>query len=214
MCTCVRVCRCVWSFASLPFDRTIGFLPPVCRSGLLASRYIFHEVRQPLQVFSINLKTLKRSIISLAKATPHPEFGEIEHLVADMGDSCNSMATILNDVIDMQKAEEGKFTILPKPFLVSRLLQNAFRQNAATIRSAGIDFSFYIHESLIGQVVYGDYQRLLQVLNNLLSNARKFSKTRVTSKYAKTVYHSMLFTLDCCSSPVMHTILPTRLVPS
>ena len=74
--------------------------------------YIFHEVRQPLQGFSINLKTLKRSFGTPANAmlpasTSRAEFSDIEILIADMGDSCDAMSTILNDVLDLQKMGEG-----------------------------------------------------------------------------------------------------------
>ena len=91
-----------------------------------------------------------------------------------MTESCDGMETILNDVIDMQKAEDGKFVMLKEPFCLSNLLERIFRQNAPVISNRRTSFALKIDPGLVDEVFIGDRQRLGQVLTNLLSNARKF----------------------------------------
>ena len=73
------------------------------------------------------------------------------------------MSTILNDVIDMEKVQEGKFTLSMRPFGLARLLESSFRQHQTAMAESGIEFLLDIDPRLLKKVVQGDFQRLTQV---------------------------------------------------
>jgi hypothetical protein len=74
---------------------------------LMFLRYVFHEVRVPLNSISLGLQILD-DVKNLK-----PE--EIE-TVAMMKDATRFMAETLNDVLSLQKIEEGKLSLEFKPF--------------------------------------------------------------------------------------------------
>ena len=73
------------------------------------------------------------------------------------------MSTILNDVIDMEKVQEGMFTLSMRPFGLVRLLESSFRQHQTAMAESGIEFLLDIDPRLLNKVVQGDFQRLIQV---------------------------------------------------
>src|SRR5690606_21016430 len=86
-----------------------------------------------------------------------------------------SLLGIVNDVLDLAKIEAGELTLLPEPFPLDSLvndLDNLFRDQA---RSKGISFVVGRSDALPA-VLVGDAMRVRQILNNLTSNAFKFTK--------------------------------------
>ena len=80
---------------------------------------------------------------------------------------------LINDILDISKIEAGKVEFSLRPLSISELVIYAIEEiNAfAMIRDVSI-------ENCLGSdlpQVYGDHDRLIQVLTNLLSNAVKFS---------------------------------------
>jgi signal transduction histidine kinase/ActR/RegA family two-component response regulator len=86
----------------------------------------------------------------------------------------NHLLMVVNDILDMSKIQENKFTISPTDFSYDTMmgaLQDAFH---STMTKKGLTF-LYEKDPSIPSYLYGDNQRLAQVLLNLLSNAEKFT---------------------------------------
>ncbi|MDB6133771.1 MAG: barA 6 [Verrucomicrobiales bacterium] len=84
------------------------------------------------------------------------------------------LLTIINDILDFSKIEAGKLVFENVEFDLQDTLGNSVELLAAAARSQGVDLFVNVH-SLIPQRLRGDAGRLHQVINNLLSNAIRFT---------------------------------------
>lgn len=82
------------------------------------------------------------------------------------------LINIINDLLDIEKIAAGKMSFDCGPYDISALLDEAVLANENF--SKRFDVTIERDEALQGQVLI-DFDRSLQVLNNLLSNASKFS---------------------------------------
>ena len=133
-------------------------------------RYIFHEVRVPL-----NTVTMGIEILSKSEGLSSTE----QDTVLMMDEASRFMGETLNAVLTMQKIEQGKLELHMKPFrIVERLnaMVNTFEGTAKAClieikRDIRVDSDIY---------VLGDSFQLDHVTANILSNAIKFSKPHST----------------------------------
>ncbi|MCI3134035.1 ATP-binding protein [Phenylobacterium aquaticum] len=84
------------------------------------------------------------------------------------------MRTLLNDLLDFSKLEAGKLSVVAEPFDLARLHCETTAFWAPEARARGLTFTV---EGGPAQPVWlmGDGVRVRQVLNNLISNALKFT---------------------------------------
>ena len=80
----------------------------------------------------------------------------------------------VNGILDISKIEEGKFELVPVEYDVASLINDAVTQNTIQITEKPINFVLNIDGSL-PQRLYGDDLRIKFILNNLLSNAFKYT---------------------------------------
>jgi len=123
-----------------------------------------HEIRTPMN-----------SIVGFAEllATSRLNDNQREHLTF-IQNSTHMLLTIVNDILDFSKIESGKMEIhLEKvnPFIE---LQNAINVFSSKAREKNISLLIHIGSSL-GECVKMDKLRVLQILNNLIGNALKFT---------------------------------------
>jgi signal transduction histidine kinase/CheY-like chemotaxis protein len=81
---------------------------------------------------------------------------------------------ILNDVLDLSKIEAGRMTLREEPFDLSSALRPVQELFAPAAREKGLEFGLRITPQAEGAWC-GDSGRLRQILNNLVSNAVKFT---------------------------------------
>lgn len=89
--------------------------------------------------------------------------------------SADSLMGIINDLLDFSKAEAGKLTIEELPLSVHEIVEDSaelFSQRAA---EKGLDVIVTIGAH-VPRLVLGDAGKLRQVINNLCSNAIKFTE--------------------------------------
>lgn len=82
---------------------------------------------------------------------------------------------VINDVLDYSRIEAGKLALVPAPFELETLLQDACAIYEFEARSKRIELGCLIAEGTPLQLV-GDVNRIRQVLLNLLSNALKYTE--------------------------------------
>ncbi len=87
----------------------------------------------------------------------------------------NSLLKIINDILDFSKMEAGKLLIDNVNFDIKLLVEEIFKTQAPLAEKKGIEFNYSFYSG-IPQYVIGDPSRLQQVLNNLISNAIKFTE--------------------------------------
>jgi len=81
---------------------------------------------------------------------------------------------IINDVLDISKIEAGKFSLFESDFSFGKMIERIVAVNKFRIDEKKQHFTMYIDEA-VPPYLFGDDQRLSQVITNLLGNAVKFT---------------------------------------
>ncbi|ATC33739.1 hybrid sensor histidine kinase/response regulator [Caulobacter vibrioides] len=125
---------------------------------------ISHELRTPISAILAGAARL-HSEVPEASSKVHAQ------LIADAG---GLMRTLLNDLLDFSRLEAGRMSVEKAPFNLRQSLSDTLRLWRPELAREGLKLRV-IGASAIPQWVIGDAMRLKQVLNNLLSNAAKFT---------------------------------------
>jgi signal transduction histidine kinase len=137
----------------------------IAKSQFLAN--ISHELRTPLN-----------AIIGFSSMMRDGQYGPLEAryqaYTVDIVDSANHLLNIINDILDLSKAEAGKLTIQYEQVVVPKIIDKAVNMLTERARQGEVTLQSNITEQLPKMV--GDKVRLLQILLNLVSNAVKFTK--------------------------------------
>lgn len=134
---------------------------------------ISHELRTPLN-----------SIIGFASMMHAEQFGALQEkyreYIADIQTSSRHLLEIINDILDLAKAESGQLTVQYNSFQLSKIIEKAI--NMLRERAMNGNVHIEIHSDSEQSRVVADRVRILQVLISLLSNAIKFSPPESTVK--------------------------------
>lgn len=87
---------------------------------------------------------------------------------------CDDMNKIINSILDFSKLEAGKFTLEPRRFHFRNMMDYVKSNHINKITEKGLNF-FMTVSPQIPEYVIGDELRIVQILNNLISNAQKFT---------------------------------------
>ncbi len=138
-----------------------------------------HEIRTPLNVV-IGMARL------LMDEDPKPE--QLEYLKS-LQFSANNLLVIINDILDFSKIEAGKVKLEKINFSVQEVVQGVVQAFLFHAEEKGIDLKFEINGA-VPERVMGDQVRLTQILNNLVSNAIKFTESGFVAIDVKPVKQS------------------------
>jgi signal transduction histidine kinase len=127
---------------------------------------VSHELRTPLTSIKGSLGMLQSGAVG--------EFSDKASSMLDVASrNSDRLVLLINDILDVEKLESGRFVFDMKPVKVSELLKEAIEANKGYGREHGV--TFICAEYTDDFSVLGDKGRLMQVLSNLMSNAAKFS---------------------------------------
>jgi len=87
----------------------------------------------------------------------------------------NTLMGLISDVLDISKIETGKLELTPIQYDVASLLNDIINLNIIRIEDKPITFRLDIGEELLS-TLYGDDLRVKQIVNNILSNAFKYTR--------------------------------------
>jgi PAS domain S-box-containing protein len=90
-------------------------------------------------------------------------------------DCCTTMEGIINNILDFSKLEAGKFQLDEKPFSFYALMSKLEKMFTMLTVRKGLRFMMNMAQE-IPDALIGDELRLTQILNNLVSNAVKFTE--------------------------------------
>lgn len=101
---------------------------------------------------------------------------------------CGDMNKIINNILDFSKLEAGKFTLELRKFHFRNMLDYVKSQHINKLNEKGLGF-FMTVSPQIPEYVFGDELRIVQILNNLLSNAQKFTAVgKITVEVVRTAH--------------------------
>jgi signal transduction histidine kinase/ActR/RegA family two-component response regulator len=134
----------------------------VQKSQFLAN--MSHEIRTPLNGVLAMAQILERGALS----------GGQREQVEVIKSSGEVLLTILNDILDVSRIEDGALELEVAPFDLAGLIQATLGGYAAAAQTKGLDLTVEIAEGAQG-LRLGDGGRVRQILSNLVSNAIKFT---------------------------------------
>jgi PAS domain S-box-containing protein len=124
-----------------------------------------HEIRTPLN-----------GVLGMAAALETTPLSDLQRrMLGVINDSGQSLMTLLSDILDLSKIEAGRMELEHTPFDLPASLEAVASLYEETARAKNLEFSVRAEGGSRG-VFLGDPTRLRQVLQNLISNAMKFTE--------------------------------------
>jgi signal transduction histidine kinase/CheY-like chemotaxis protein len=123
-----------------------------------------HEIRTPIN-----------GVLGMLELTLFTELSDEQKENLTIAKSCaKSLLNIINDILDFSKMEAGKLKIDKINFNLKELLGEVVKANYPAANEKALRFNYEISKD-ISEFVVGDPNRLIQIINNLVSNAIKFT---------------------------------------
>lgn len=128
---------------------------------------VTHELRTPLNGIKGHLTQLEQLEGNTDK----------HHDIYRIMNRCSmNMEKIINNILDFNKLQSGRFQLEETEFSLSDCIRQVYETNEMRANEKGINFTTDVDES-IPDALYGDGMHLQQILNNLVSNAIKFTES-------------------------------------
>lgn len=146
---------------------------------LMITKRVTEDAHRAKETFLANMsheiRTPMTGILGIANLLSKTELDEQQMKFTKLiSESANNLLTIVNDVLDIEKITAGKLDLESIPFRLEEKVFTTLQsfQFKAEDRSINLLLKSTLPDDLI---VVGDPYRLSQILNNLLSNALKFT---------------------------------------
>lgn len=129
-----------------------------------------HELRTPLNSIIVLSQLLENKKANEPLTEKQLEYSKTIH------SSGKNLLRLIDDILDLSKVESGKIDINFDQVNLAELAENTKSLFTPIILQKNIDFNIEIEDGLPEKII-SDEQRLQQIINNLLSNAFKFTET-------------------------------------
>jgi signal transduction histidine kinase/DNA-binding NarL/FixJ family response regulator len=137
----------------------------LAKSAFLAK--VSHEVRTPMNAI-LGITEIQLQDEMLPQNT--------KEALGSIYNSGYLLLGIINDILDLSKIEAGKLELAPVNYDVPSLINDTVHLNVMRYDSKPIEFNLQLGEN-IPTTLFGDELRIKQILNNLLSNAFKYTNS-------------------------------------
>jgi signal transduction histidine kinase/AmiR/NasT family two-component response regulator len=125
-----------------------------------------HEIRTPLN-----------AIKGISDILKNDQVNEENYKLLELMDySANHLLALVNNILDFTKLNDGAFTLQHSEFNLNKSLQSIFKMNERVAHEKGLEYILDIPDS-IPSTVYGDKNRIDQIILNLLNNALEHTET-------------------------------------
>lgn len=176
----------------IKFPAAITVAPVVANGQLAGAIKIFRDITREKEID--RMKTEFISTVSHELRTPLTSVREaiaqtLEEILGPINEQqkeflglsiseLDRLTTIINDLLDISKIEAGKVELKKTWFDMKDMIERVMANYQTMMKSKGLSFKAVIPED--EALIYGDYDRLTQVLTNLVSNAYKFTEPEGT----------------------------------
>ncbi len=155
------------------------------RTQFLAN--VSHELRTPIFAIQGYVETLLNGAVHDEKVNMHFLEKADQHTV--------SLSNLLNDLIDISMIESGEMRLSYRYFKINELINQVIQENRKTAEDKNLELKYIPARSEIE--VFGDKDKLKQVLVNLVQNSIKYTeKGKVELLVAEENKHARIIVKD------------------
>ncbi|MBL8922717.1 MAG: response regulator [Myxococcaceae bacterium] len=147
---------------------------------------VSHEIRTPLN----GVLGMTEGLL----ASREPMSSRVQEGLSVIQESGQLLRVLIDDLLDLARAHEGKLSLRPAPFAPAQLVEEVSALHGAAARFRGLEYRVEVSLPR-GLRLVGDRSRIAQVLNNLVANAVKFTargSVAVTAKVTPVGAHQVL----------------------
>ncbi|MEM9775228.1 MAG: ATP-binding protein [Chloroflexota bacterium] len=159
----------------------------VARDRFLAM--MSHELRTPINAI-IGYSEIIEDVLDEVPESDDME--EIQHASENVLSAAQNLLGLVTDVLEISHLESGRTAIKPQSVQLERLISELC--NLVQPLMLKNQNQLTVENTVCLQTITTDYQKLQQILSNLLNNAAKFTKEgSVTFKVSQPADHQLLF---------------------
>jgi signal transduction histidine kinase/CheY-like chemotaxis protein len=147
-------------------------------------RYVSHEIRTPLNTVYVGIQLLAKELNSLSSKDDRNSGGsgtsistvitKLQDIVNDISESCFVSIHILNDLLLIDKIEEGNLKLDMKQKNARDIFRPCIHNFDVQAMFAKIDLSVDL-DAIAHVNINADETKIVQVVRNIVSNALKFT---------------------------------------
>ncbi|MEW6084652.1 MAG: ATP-binding protein [Chloroflexota bacterium] len=181
------------------FNKMVGELERAEQQRRNLTADIAHELRTPLHIIQGNLEGI---VDGVYQPTP-------EHINNTL-DETRLLTRLVSDLQTLSLAETGQLPLHPARFLLADLIADLASSFSSQAASLGVDLQTRLADA--NQQVTADYDRLNQVLSNLISNALRHTpkggKISILAESAQDTQYAIRITIQDTGSGIPPEDLP------
>jgi signal transduction histidine kinase len=121
---------------------------------------VSHELRTPLTAIRGHVSALREGVVDDPEVAAH----SLEIVEAE----AQRLERLVGDILDLAKLDAHRFTVLTEEVDMEKLVEQAYQTFAEQARQRSIDYRVDVRAK---PVIVSDGDRVLQIVDNLLSNA-------------------------------------------
>ena len=201
-----RIYRNVDRYIPWPNGQTVHIQHSVDMTELISAKELAEQSSRYKSAFLANMshevRTPMNAILGIAEIQLRNEniSPSVEEAFGKIYDSGNLLLHIINDILDLSKIEAGKMELIPVKYDVPSLINDTVQLNLLRYESKPITFKINADKNT-PLTLYGDELRIKQVLNNVLSNAFKYTHSgeislSVSAEYLDNEEKTAILVLD------------------
>jgi len=137
---------------------------------------VSHQLRTPLSSLRWSLDLLRSKRLGQINKK-QKEYLDI------INESNKRMIGLVNDLLNVNRIEEGRLEVRPKSFSMGDLAEKIIEEIKPLAKDKGVTIDFYLEEKL--PLVYADSNRIRMVIQNLIENAVKYSNKEIKDRFVK-----------------------------
>ena len=140
------------------------------KSDFLSS--MSHEIRTPLNA----IVGLSEDNMNYKEEVPKEVYDNSKDIV----NASNTLLEIVGNILDINKIESNKMDIIEEKYTIRKIIDNLIRINNHKVEEKGLELVIDIDDNIPNELI-GDREHIREIINNLLTNAIKYTeKGKVT----------------------------------